>query len=73
MLRWLLLIALVYVAYRWWSRVSRAVARSKHKVEGEPMVECTLCGIHIPQSESVTDEGKHFCSDAHHLSWKREH
>ena len=73
MLRWLLLIALVYLAYRWWSRASLSAPKSEQRAEGEPMVECARCGIHIPQSESVTDEGKSFCSDAHRLSWKREH
>lgn len=34
-------------------------------LEGEDMVRCVHCGVHLPRSESITSEGKFFCSDEH--------
>ena len=34
-------------------------------IEGEDMVRCVHCGVHLPRSESITSEGKFFCSDEH--------
>lgn len=34
-------------------------------LEGEDMVRCVHCGVHLPRSESITSEGKYFCSDEH--------
>jgi uncharacterized protein len=44
---------------------------------GEPaaptqMLACAHCGVHLPQSEAVTDAaGRPFCSDAHRLAGPR--
>ena len=29
------------------------------------IVECTVCGLHLPQSEALTDKCGVYCSDAH--------
>jgi uncharacterized protein len=29
------------------------------------MVRCIHCGVHLPRSESITSEGKFFCSEEH--------
>ena len=34
-------------------------------LEGEDMVRCVHCGVHLPRSESITSEGNFFCSDEH--------
>lgn len=34
-------------------------------IEGEDMVRCTHCGVHLPKSESILSEDKFFCSDEH--------
>lgn len=31
----------------------------------ERMVACAHCGIHLPESESVTSGAKHYCSEEH--------
>jgi uncharacterized protein len=31
----------------------------------EPMARCDTCGVHIPQSESLTVGGGHFCCAEH--------
>ena len=32
---------------------------------GENMVQCALCGLHLPRSESLTSEGRVYCSADH--------
>ena len=34
-------------------------------VEGEDMVRCVHCGVHLPRSESVLAGGEIFCSEEH--------
>ena len=31
----------------------------------ESMVRCAHCSVHLPRSESITSQGKFFCSDEH--------
>jgi uncharacterized protein len=31
----------------------------------EDMVRCERCGVHLPRSESVAAQGKHYCSVEH--------
>ena len=31
----------------------------------EQMVTCAHCGVHLPESESLASDGKHFCSEEH--------
>jgi uncharacterized protein len=31
----------------------------------EDMVRCERCGVHLPRSESLVAEGKHYCSVEH--------
>ena len=38
----------------------------------EQMLACAQCGVHLPQSEAVTDAaGRPFCSEAHRLAGPR--
>lgn len=34
-------------------------------VDSEKMVKCTECGLHLPQSEAVTDGRAFYCSQTH--------
>ncbi|TFH12279.1 MAG: preprotein translocase subunit YajC [Nitrosomonadales bacterium] len=34
-------------------------------IEGENMVCCDYCGLHLPRSESITKENKFFCNEEH--------
>jgi|JRYL01.1.fsa_nt_gb uncharacterized protein len=40
---------------------------ANHKTPGasESMVQCAHCGVHLPLSESVESDGRHYCSAAH--------
>jgi len=32
---------------------------------GEDMVRCEHCGVHLPRSESITTQGRFFCTPEH--------
>jgi uncharacterized protein len=71
--KFLLLIALVIVAYllfRGFRRdagIQDSVRRSSSRDRPVPedMVRCSVCGVHLPRSESFTSKGKFFCTDEH--------
>ncbi len=71
-MKYLLLIALVAVI--WWvvkNRSGRPMQRpSKKSAAPEMMVTCAHCGVHLPQSDSVVEDGVHFCSEAHRQAGK---
>ncbi len=35
------------------------------KPETEDMVRCAECGVHLPRSESIEDDGRYYCSEDH--------
>lgn len=35
------------------------------KGAGERMVTCARCGLHLPESDSVSADGRFYCSEAH--------
>jgi uncharacterized protein len=37
----------------------------------ERMVECAHCGIHVPETESLSSEGRHYCCAAHRVAGPR--
>lgn len=42
---------------------------NKASVQGEDMVRCAQCGVHLPMQEAIFASGKYYCCDAH----RREH
>lgn len=69
MAKFLLLIAIVFLAYLFIraSRAPRKPAANKtdKRSVAEDMVRCRICGVHLPRSESVTSRGEFFCSTEH--------
>ena len=75
-MKYLLWAVVIYLAWRWFS-ASRARpnaqggdAANRHDPtspgNGERMVECPECGLHLPLSEALPGPGEHFfCSEAH--------
>ncbi|SCX42988.1 PP0621 family protein [Nitrosospira sp. Nsp1] len=69
----LLFFALIVVFFIWVIRgYQRAIKKQREEankasssIEGEDMVRCVHCGVHLPRSESIASEGKFFCSDEH--------
>lgn len=58
----LLLAYWILKSYR--RRVDRAAERPP-AAGAEDMVRCARCGVHLPRSESVTTQGRFFCSVEH--------
>jgi uncharacterized protein len=76
-MKYLLLIALVIVAWLIWrngrlrdERDTGASARQPRPPAGDPqeMVSCPVCGVHLPRSEAVAGQrGLLYCSNEHRL------
>ena len=55
----------------WWilkgyrRRIDRRDAPPAAGASGENMVQCELCGVHLPRSESLTTRGNFYCSADH--------
>jgi uncharacterized protein len=66
-MKYLLLLALVAVAWWAWQKRRERPARPSRNTPREPerMVACAHCGVNVPQSESVGEDGEHFCCEAH--------
>ena len=62
----LLVVYWILRSYR--RRVERAGAPAPAR-RGEDMVRCEHCGVHLPRSESVTIQGRFYCTPEH----QREH
>lgn len=39
---------------------------------GENMVQCARCGVHLPRSESVSIQGRTYCSPEHQRAGETE-
>ncbi len=55
----------------WWilrtyrRRVDRRNGPPAPAADGENMVQCAQCGVHLPRSESLTVDGRAYCSADH--------
>ena len=62
----LILVLVGLVAYVLWRGFRRdGEARREPPADGERMVDCSQCGVHLPVSEAVEARGRYFCSDEH--------
>jgi uncharacterized protein len=63
----LILILVAFAAYLLWRglRRTRDSGARPPAAEGERMVDCSQCGVHLPLSEAIEAQGRYFCSDAH--------
>nr|WP_302848423.1 PP0621 family protein [Nitrosospira multiformis] len=63
------LIALLFLwvirSYRRALKKRAEMQKQPQSLEGEDMVRCVYCGVHLPRSESIISEGRFFCSDEH--------
>jgi uncharacterized protein len=46
-------------------RVDGDSARGAPPVDGETMVQCAQCGVHLPRNESIVTRGSFYCSAEH--------
>jgi len=43
----------------------RFSSRSEDEKKTERMLACSVCGVHVPESEGIEVAGKFFCCEAH--------
>jgi uncharacterized protein len=59
------LILVVWLVRSYRRRVDRGDAQGPAPTQGENMVRCAHCGVHLPRSESLTTQGSFYCSAEH--------
>jgi len=65
-MRFLLLIAAIFVGFMIVKHFMAGRVQPKKKLpESTPMVRCEHCGVHLPQQDAVSAEGKYYCNDEH--------
>lgn len=60
----LLAIFLLFWAARLLRRSRRVPQRQSPRREAD-MVQCAYCGLHIPETEAIAQDGRHYCCQAH--------
>jgi len=63
---WLLVLA--GLAWFWFGRKRRPNDPPQRRTatgKGEAMVTCAYCRLHIPESEAIVADGRHYCSAEH--------
>lgn len=74
-MKYLLIIAIALVVWLAWKKRSLPSGKASTPAppaprEPEQMVVCAHCGVHLPVSDSVIEQDRHFCSEAHRLAAK---
>jgi len=68
MSKFLILIVALIIGYALWRGFKRGDERRETRgaaADGERMVDCSQCGVHLPVSEAVESKGRYFCSEEH--------
>ncbi|MCX8085309.1 MAG: PP0621 family protein [Rhodocyclaceae bacterium] len=72
MLKAILLIAVIIGLICWWGGFCRRTTSSRQKLIKDPeiknperIVACSVCGMHVPESEALNLAGRYFCCEAH--------
>lgn len=64
----LILILAALAVYFLWKGLRRPPDRATGagtSSEGERMVDCSECGVHLPISEAIQSQGRYFCCEEH--------
>lgn len=56
---------LVYWILKSYRRRVEGGAEKAPPAAAENMVQCARCGVHLPRSESITTQGRSYCSPEH--------
>jgi uncharacterized protein len=57
--------AIVYLLLKRGNRRSAGSAAGPGLPPSEHMIQCAHCHVHLPLSESVSDEGRRYCCEEH--------
>lgn len=62
-----LIFIIVIVALVYWliKSYGRQLPKKDESPATQDMVSCAHCGVHLPKSESLSVDGKYYCSKAH--------
>lgn len=64
MVKWLLVIAVIYIVYTFFIKKKSLAPNSKtDKTKVDEMVECSKCGVFVDVNEAIVSNGKFYCSD----------
>jgi uncharacterized protein len=63
--------AVLYFLWRGLTRDGRAGKDARRAGDGERMVDCGQCGVHLPLSEAIESQGRYFCSEEHRRLFSR--
>lgn len=66
-----LLAVVVYFLWRGFHRASGPHGRGRGDNGAERMVDCSQCGVHLPLSDAVGEDGRYFCSEEHRRLYRR--
>lgn len=68
-MRYLLVLGLIVVGVLLWRRAMRSAAPPTSapppERAAEAMVQCRVCGVYLPQPESLQEGPFHYCCEAH--------
>jgi uncharacterized protein len=70
----LIVVAAALVLYFLWRGLRRDAGVRKEpgaRADGERMVDCGQCGVHLPLSEAIQSQGRYFCSEEHRRLFSR--
>jgi len=67
-----LLIAIGLIIWIVQGFIRRSKVSAKPKISSKDMVQCEQCKTYLPADDSVSMQGKHFCSTQHLEDWKRK-
>jgi uncharacterized protein len=46
-------------------RYRNSLKQSSPSSRAEDMVQCAVCGLHLPKNDSLFEDSKYYCSSAH--------
>jgi len=67
MLKLLLLVLAVWLVVSILKRYPQQHHASPPTEKTGDMVQCTICEVHLPESEAISAQGRHYCCEAHFL------
>ena len=69
----LLLAIAIWLLYTVVKRYLGSVASSEQPPAAEDIVPCAHCGVHLPRSDSIAVDQRHYCGEACREAYRREH
>ncbi len=70
--RLILLFAMAFIAWRIYRLAVAPRVRAREqppKLNGEDMVECAFCSVHVPRAQAVSEASRWYCCEEH----RRQH